>query len=123
MAEPAEPGDERCRDGLVGEVPDHGAQLGFGVEAQAVVDRPDPAVAVDQDVAALAVGGVGHDVERAEVPEGVVRGGVLEDREVVLGEVGVDEVLPNEQGLCGLLNVSRTVLREGIKSRSAGDTP
>jgi DNA-binding FadR family transcriptional regulator len=39
--------------------------------------------------------------------------------QILRGDIGVDEVLPNEQGLCTLLNVSRTVLREGIKTLAA----
>lgn len=39
--------------------------------------------------------------------------------QILRGDIGVDAVLPNEQGLCGLLNVSRTVLREGIKTLAA----
>ncbi|MEZ5666141.1 MAG: FadR/GntR family transcriptional regulator [Alphaproteobacteria bacterium] len=39
--------------------------------------------------------------------------------QIVAGQTAVDEVLPNEQGLCALLNVSRTVLREGIKTLAA----
>ena len=38
---------------------------------------------------------------------------------IVRGDIAVGEVLPNEQGLCVQLNVSRTVLREGIKTLSA----
>lgn len=39
--------------------------------------------------------------------------------QIVSGQLAVDEVLPNEQGLCARLNVSRTVLREGIKTLAA----
>lgn len=39
--------------------------------------------------------------------------------EIVAGGIAVDAVLPNEQGLCGMLSVSRTVLREGIKTLAA----
>lgn len=39
--------------------------------------------------------------------------------QIVAGAVPVDAVLPNEQGLCSMLNVSRTILREGIKTLAA----
>ena len=51
---------------FAGEVPDDGAELELGVEAEAVVDGPDVAVGVDEAVPALAVGAVGEQVEDAE---------------------------------------------------------
>lgn len=38
---------------------------------------------------------------------------------IVGGSLAVGSVMPNEQGLCSMLNVSRTVLREGIKTLAA----
>ena len=51
-------------EGLPGEIPDDGAQLGLGVEADAVVDQPEVIVRIEKDVAALAVGVVDQQVEQ-----------------------------------------------------------
>src|SRR5207253_2180751 len=74
-------------------IPDHRAQLGLDVEAEAVVDAVDGAVLGQQAVAALAVGVVGHQVERADALERIVVGGDLAQREVMLLEVGGHEAL------------------------------
>ena len=79
--------------GLLGEVPDDGAQLGGHVEAQAVVDAPQLPAGGEQHVAALAVGVVGEDVECAERSEFVFPPPCREQREVVLLVVGLDEEL------------------------------
>src|SRR6185369_11718622 len=47
--------------GLLAEVPDHGAELGLDVKAEAVVDAVDGAVLGQQAVAALAVRVVGDE--------------------------------------------------------------
>ena len=82
---------------LAAELPDHRAQLELGVEAQPVVDGPDVAVGVEQAVAALAVRVVGQEVERADALELGPPSLVLDEREVVLLEVGVDEPLQRTQ--------------------------
>src|SRR6266511_1504493 len=51
-------------NGLPGERPDHGAEFGLGAEAHAVIDHPDRSVLGTQTMAALAIGIVGHHVER-----------------------------------------------------------
>ena len=86
--------DDVGRDRLAAELPDHRAQLEARREAQPVVDGPDPAVEAEQAVAALAVGVVGEEVEGADRAQLVVEvGPALEQREVVLLEVGGDEQL------------------------------
>ena len=71
-------------DRFAGELPDHGAQLERGAEAQAVVDRPHPVVG-QQAVPRLAVGVVGEHVEHGDLAQlGVVMLVLLVDREVVL---------------------------------------
>src|SRR2546428_704393 len=72
---------------------DHRAQLGLDVEAEPVVDGPDAAVGSEQAVAALAVGVVGDQIERADPGELITVRGLLAEREVVLGEVRVHELL------------------------------
>ena len=84
---------QRRRDRLLAEVPDHGAQLGLRVEGQAVVDRVDPVVRHPEAVAALAVGVVGHQVEEADALERLAVLALLQQREVVLAEVGRHEEL------------------------------
>jgi hypothetical protein len=91
--EAGEVGEDRVGDRLAGEVPHDRAQLGRYREAQAVVDSPDVAIVVEQAVTALAIGVVGDEVEHRHHAQRVVVAGVLEQREVVLGEVGVDEAL------------------------------
>ena len=87
------------RQRFAGELPDHGAQLVVGGEAQPVVDRPHVVAAVaavdlQQAVPALAVGVVGDGVEHGDRPQLIVEVGALGvQREVVLAEVGVDEPL------------------------------
>ena len=75
------------------EVPDDGAQLRVGVEAQPVVDSPHLSGRVEQAVATLAVGVVGDHVEGGHLLEGGVVGFLLQEGEVVLLEVRVDEQL------------------------------
>ena len=60
--------EQRVGDGLAAELPDHRAQLELGVEAQPVVDAPRCCRrrVAEQAVAALAVGVVGDEVERAD---------------------------------------------------------
>src|SRR5438876_1114549 len=78
---------------LAREIPDHRPQLGLDVEAEPVVDGPDAAVGSEQAVAALAVGVVGDQIERADPGELITVRGLLAEREVVLGEVRVHELL------------------------------
>src|SRR5467141_2559100 len=81
------------RERIAGEVPDHRAQLGRDVEAEAVVDGPDAAVGAEQAVAALAVGVVGDEIEGADAGEPLAVLRRLAEREVVLAEVRVNELL------------------------------
>src|SRR5262245_19012961 len=78
---------------LAGEVPDDGAQLGVGVEAETVVDRPDATVGTEQAVAALAIRVVRDEIEGADTREPVAVGGILAQREVVLAEVRLHKLL------------------------------
>src|SRR2546425_8101113 len=78
---------------LAREIPDHRAQLGLDVETETVVDGPDAAVGSEQAVAALAVGVVGDQVEDADAREPVAVRGLLAEREVVLLEVRLHELL------------------------------
>ena len=93
VEDPAHVVQQRLGNGLAAEGPDHRAQLGLHVEGQAVVDGVDGAVRSEQAVAALAVGVVGEEVEDAHAPEAVVVGGVLDQGEEMLLEVGVHEEL------------------------------
>ena len=85
--------EQIVRDLLTGELPDHGPQLELAVEHQAVVDAADPSVEPEQAVAALAVGVVADEIEGAHRAELGVVGLVLVQGEVVLLEVGLDELL------------------------------
>src|ERR1019366_7638724 len=78
---------------LAGEVPHHGAELSVNVEAQAVVDSPDPSLPVDDEMAPLAVAVVRQEIERRYPPKLSIVEGLVQQREVVLGEVRVDETL------------------------------
>ena len=78
---------------LTGKFPDHRAELGIDVEAQTVVDRPDAPVGTEQAVAALAIGVVGHQIERADAREPVAVRRVLAQGEIVLREVRLHELL------------------------------
>ena len=99
------------RQRLAGELPDHGAQLEVGGEAQPVVDRPDP-VAGEQAVAALAVGVVGEDVEHGDRLQLVVQlGPLLGDREVVLAVVGVHEPLQRPLAQRGVVGAAPSAAR------------
>ncbi len=93
VGHPGQVVDEPGGKALSGELPDHRAQLRLGVEAQAVVDGPDPAVLAEDAVPALAIGVVGHDIEGADRSQLVVVGVVLDQGEMVLGEVRGDEEL------------------------------
>ena len=86
-------GEERARDGLAAEVPDHRAQLHLLVKRQAIVDGVDGAVVAGQAVAALAVGVIGEQIEDADALEPIAVLGVLAQREVVLLEIGGHEEL------------------------------
>ena len=72
---------ELLRDWLAGEVPDYRAQLGVGVERQAVIDAPYALVDAEQRVASLAIGVVGQQVE--ETDAGELLRVTLAEREVV----------------------------------------
>src|SRR6266571_5078359 len=65
----SEPLPVRVGDRLAGEVPQHRAELGINVEADAVVDGPDLAVGVGEDVARLAVSVVDHEIEEGDATE------------------------------------------------------
>jgi len=80
VAHPAVSGDQLRRelssipaeifgDLLACKLPDDGAQLGKRVKGKPVVDAPDVAVAVEQAVAALAIGIVDDHVEGGQRPE------------------------------------------------------
>src|SRR5262249_7233557 len=81
------------RDRLSREVPDDGAQLRLSVEAEAIVDRVEAAVAAEQTMPALAVGVVRDQIEGAEARERRPLPRTPRDREVMLVELGVDEQL------------------------------
>ena len=89
----AEVGLPALRQLLTGEVPDHRAQLLVAVEAERVVDAPEPVLPVEQQVAALAVGVVRDQVEDGEALELLVQVLALEQLEVVLVGVVPDEEL------------------------------
>src|SRR5438445_255981 len=113
----------RRRHRLVAEVPDHRAQLGLDVEAEAVVDGVDGAVLAEQAVAALAVGVVGDQVEGADALEALVMLGALAQREVVLLEVGGDEALQRALAVRSLLAAHRErhhVPAEGLREVPGG---
>src|SRR5262249_61009318 len=78
---------------LAAEVPDDRAELRLGVERQRVVDRVDAAVGAEQAVAGFAIGVVGDEVEETETLKTLDVRGILAQREVVLGEVGIHEEL------------------------------
>ena len=86
--------EEIVGDRFTTEFPDHGSKFEVGREAEPVVDGPDMVVGVDQTMTALAVGVVGHHVEHRDAAELFVelRAG-FEEREVVLGEIGLHEPL------------------------------
>ena len=76
------------------ELPDDGAQLEIGGETHTVVDAPDARVFVDQNMARLAVGVVGQNIERAHRAKLIVQIlALFKNREVVLVGVGLDQQL------------------------------
>ncbi len=81
-------------DGFAGEFPDHGANLGARVEAQAVVDGVDALITAEQAVSGLAIGVVDDEVERTHRSQRLVVAHLLVESEVMLLEVGVDAVPP-----------------------------
>src|SRR6266536_2505610 len=91
LGHPAHVGQQRWRDRLAGEVPDHRADLRLGREAHAVIDHPDSSPGTEEAVPALAVGVVGDHVEGGDGPE-LIRVPVAEGEEEVF-EVGFDEDL------------------------------
>ena len=88
-----EPGELLVGHRLPGPAPQDGAELGVGVEADAVVDAVAVPAGHRQHVAALAVGVVDHGVEDHHPPE---RAGVLVDEgDVVVAVVdAVEDVQP-----------------------------
>src|SRR5579875_153254 len=119
-------GEELARQRLAGEVPHHGAQLGLRVEAQAVVDGVDPSGPVDEQVAALAVGVVGEEVEAGDATKRRVVPLVLEQREVVLLEVRLDEALERslaERPVAPQHRLGDDAETEGLGELVGGDLP
>ena len=91
--EPAQIGQRRLRHRLAGEVPDHRAQLGLDVEAEAVVDGVDRAVRPAGSDRSCGRRCWRSDRSAHMRWSGPRCSGVLAQREVVLLEVGVDEEL------------------------------
>ena len=79
---------------LSAKLPDHSAQFEIGGKTNTVVDAPNLVVQTKQAVAGFAVGIVGNDVENAYSAKLIVQiFALFENGEVVLFNVGVDEVL------------------------------
>ena len=93
VAEAAHIGEPVVGETGAGVVPDDGAELLMGVEAEAVVDAPEVFVGGAEDVAALAVGVVGDEVEGSDADQLVVEAIGFAQVDVVLGGVVLDEEL------------------------------
>ena len=93
------------------------------MERQGVVDRIHAAVGAEQTVAGLAIGVVGHQVEETNALKPLGMRGVLAQREVVLGEIRLDEELegPLAVGPVALDRQRDQAPLERLRQRIRGD--
>ncbi len=83
--------DQRRWNGLPGIFPDHGAQLGLDMKGDAMIDAPQPALLVLQNMPTFTIRVVDDDIKGGNTLKGLVVRAA--QREVVRLQVGVDKQL------------------------------
>ena len=93
------------RDFLATEFPDNGAQLGERMKGEPVVHAPDVPVAIQQAVAAFAVGVVDDHIESGHGAKGRCPSG--HQRKIVRAQVSDDELLERARTQRAILTIDR----------------